>query len=229
MEGIYKDKTEYMLTMQKQQVEFKYNQVLSQLYAVRKRMQHLVGDIYIYAGFCLVPLLVTVLSLFILIFGHIALRLVIVPLLVISSAVTIFVGPISSFHLISNILLYLFNRNGGQLELFGHFFNIYTFKAEESYCMGKLAKLKDYQDQIENWLLEEVENPSETELEEYFEKMDLDFTIKVANARDPLLKHMSKIGVLVLYITAFVMLILIWGLDIFAIQSIYQSLNQNLF
>lgn len=224
MIGLYKDQTEYMLVMQKKEVEFKREQVFSQLLSVRERKKRLVEDIFLYLCFLLVPLLVLAFSFLMLMAGGLALRIVFVFLLVVSSAAAIFLGPASLYKVISCMLMYLFNQRGGNMMIFGKLYSVYTYKTEESYCMGKLTKLDGYLEQIDAWLNGE-DVPTAEYLQEVFDNMDLSFTIRIATLKDPVVNHLRSYLFPLFVLTIFLLCMLIWWFDLHALNMVYNALG----
>lgn len=232
MVGIFRDKTEYLLTHQKQEIEFKRNQLISQLDSVRVRNKRLLGDIYIYIAFFFAPFLVMLFSVFVIICGNIGLRIIFMPLTIISAAAFIFLGPFSAYKFGMSLVMYLFNQRGGHMMILGKLYTVYTYKSEESYCLAKLARIDGYLEQITDWMEAAEagkEVPGEEQLEYEFEQMDLDVHVKVATVKDPITSRFGMLAIPAMFFSAFLVCALIWAVDLWSVQKVYASLGEFLF
>lgn len=213
MSYAFENKTEYLLHMQKEKLAFAKYQVSQQLQSVQKRSLSLVHDLILYSIFTFVPPLAFILSYFCSFGGNIILRIIFVPILVISTFAMLLLEPYSLYKLVMGLLMYMFSKYGGTLILFGNTVTAYTYKTEENICLGKLRKLSDYEEQILTW--ENSYNngekiPEYAYLENVFSKMELSFDIKVATIEDPIIKRYGWIFFFIFFASLVLLVVGIW-------------------
>lgn len=219
MNYLYNNKTEYLLSFHEHSITYKKERIQSQLNSVRKRNQELKKDLYIYLTFFLVPPIVFLISFFIALSGSIILNIIFVPIMFISAAAFFIFGPFSAYKFSIHFLMYLFNRRTGIINIFGHIKQIYTYKTEENFCMGKIQLFDQYLATIENWradYLEGKEIPDAEYIQQYLERLDLNFDIKVATVSDPIIKRLGIYSVIIMVLSIFMLTLLVWTFDLYS-------------
>lgn len=227
MQYLYKDKTDYLLSSYKQNIEFKRLRVQSQLDSVRKRNSELAHDILIYLAFFSMPVIGFVISYLLCFSGHLLLNIVFVPVMFICAAAFIILGPFSAYKFSIHFLMLLFNRHGGSASVFGSTLSVYTYRAEENYCMGKLRMLDEYLSRISLWqklYADGGELPDDGYMQNHLERLDLNFEIKVASVNDPIIKRIGWLGIPIMYLTVFLIALGVWVFDIFTVGHMLDGL-----
>lgn len=194
-EYFYTDNRDYLLHQQVEIVEFEIKKVQRQLNLAMRKMHHLKQDLFYYVGMILGDLFVIFVTEMILNVGMtIEKLLVAVPYVVSIFALLIF-GPAIAHNIVQNRIMVALNYYSEKYTEVIRKYNVVTFLTEQRNCQKVLTRYQGYMDQLEEWMLalqNDALTLTEWELEEEFQKMDLNTNIPTASQLHGPMKQMTK-------------------------------------
>lgn len=194
-EYFYKDNRDYLLHQQAEIVEFEMKKVRRQLDTAMRKMHHLKQDIFYYVGMVAADLLTIFLLGMVVDFGNVLEKLIVVLPYVLAQFALLIFGPGIAHNIVQTCIMIALNYYSEKYTEVIRKYKVVTFLTEQRNCQKVLTRYQGYMDQLDDWMLS-LQNDTltltEGELEEEFQKMDLDTNIPTASQLYGPMKQMTK-------------------------------------